>query len=60
MVGDATLVSVDGGIGVSTIRDTALAGADVFVAGSAIFDRADYSAAIAELYQLATVAEPAT
>jgi len=47
--GDRLLVSVDGGIGIGTIRDAAAAGADLFVAGSAVFDAPDYGAAIAGL-----------
>lgn len=48
-----TVVSVDGGIGKSTIADAAAAGAGLFVAGSAIFDAADYGVAIRELSRLA-------
>jgi ribulose-phosphate 3-epimerase len=47
------LLSVDGGIGSETIEETAAAGADVFVAGSAIFDQPDYGLAIKELTELA-------
>ena len=43
------IISVDGGIAADTIADAAAAGADLFVAGSAIFDAADYGAAIADL-----------
>jgi ribulose-phosphate 3-epimerase len=43
------LLSVDGGIGPDTISQTARAGADLFVVGSAIFDHKDYSAAIQKL-----------
>jgi ribulose-phosphate 3-epimerase len=53
MFGEKTLISIDGGIGVKTIASAATAGADLFVAGSAIFDRPDYRAAITELRQLA-------
>ena len=53
MVGSQKFVSVDGGIGKSTIAKTAAAGADVFVAGSAIFETPDYRAAIRELAELA-------
>jgi ribulose-phosphate 3-epimerase len=42
---DVTL-AVDGGIGPGTIGRAARAGADVFVAGTAIFQAADYAAAI--------------
>ncbi|MCL4120056.1 UNVERIFIED_CONTAM: hypothetical protein GTU68_027560 [Idotea baltica] len=59
IVSPETIVSVDGGIGISTIRDTAMAGANLFVAGSSIFDMPDYVTAIADLHQLATVTDPA-
>ncbi len=39
-------LEVDGGVGVSNIREIADAGADMFVAGSAIFNSKDYSATI--------------
>tara|TARA_B100001996_G_scaffold372602_1_gene349156 strand:+ start:550 stop:1233 length:684 start_codon:yes stop_codon:yes gene_type:complete len=39
-------LEVDGGIGVDNIRGIANAGADMFVAGSAIFNSPDYSATI--------------
>ena len=39
-------LEVDGGIGVENIRKVADAGADMFVAGSAIFNSSDYSATI--------------
>lgn len=38
--GLATLVEVDGGIDMRTIRDAARAGADIFVAGTAVFGNA--------------------
>jgi ribulose-phosphate 3-epimerase len=47
-----TLLSVDGGVGRETIADCAAAGADLFVAGSAIFDQPDYRTAVSELAQL--------
>jgi ribulose-phosphate 3-epimerase len=37
------LIEVDGGVNTKTIADVARAGADVFVAGSAIFNSEDYS-----------------
>lgn len=43
------LISVDGGISIETIAEAADAGADLFVAGSAVFDQPDYGAAISEL-----------
>ncbi len=36
-------LEIDGGVGVSNIADIAAAGADTFVAGSAIFSQPDYS-----------------
>ena len=42
-------LEVDGGIGPETIARAAAAGADVFVAGSAIFGAPDYAEAIAAL-----------
>jgi ribulose-phosphate 3-epimerase len=50
---DDLIISVDGGIGRSTIAACSEAGCDVFVAGSSIFDEPCYSAAMAELRQLA-------
>ena len=44
-----TTLAVDGGIGPTTINGACQAGARVFVAGSSIFDRPDYSSAISEL-----------
>jgi ribulose-phosphate 3-epimerase len=44
-----TLVVVDGGVNETTIADIAAAGADVLVAGSAIFKSSDYGAAIRSL-----------
>jgi ribulose-phosphate 3-epimerase len=41
-----TLIEIDGGVSEKTIGDIAAAGADVFVAGSAIFGSRDYAAAI--------------
>lgn len=42
-------LEVDGGIGVANIADVAAAGADTFVAGSAIFGSDDYAATIAAM-----------
>jgi len=53
LVGPDTLLSVDGGIGLDTIAETADAGAQVFVAGSAIFDTADYGEALRGLHDAA-------
>jgi ribulose-phosphate 3-epimerase len=41
-----TLIAVDGGVNDGTIEAIARAGADVFIAGSAIFGRSDYAAVI--------------
>jgi ribulose-phosphate 3-epimerase len=49
-------LEVDGGIGLANIRAVAEAGADTFVAGSAIFNAPDYAAVIAQMReQLALV-----
>ncbi len=39
-------LEVDGGVKVENIRQIAAAGADMFVAGSAIFNQPDYAAVI--------------
>lgn len=44
-----TLIQVDGGVNRGTVGDITRAGADVLVAGSAIFGSDDYQATIAEL-----------
>jgi len=54
LAGDDLIISVDGGIGRTTIAQCAAAGCDVFVAGSSVFDEPCYSAAIAELQEIAT------
>jgi ribulose-phosphate 3-epimerase len=46
-------VQVDGGIGYKTIEDSARAGADFLVVGSAAFSAADPSFAMKELRELA-------
>lgn len=49
-------LEVDGGVGVNNIAEVAAAGADTFVAGSAIFSQPDYAAVITEMReQLASV-----
>ncbi|MDU0457693.1 MAG: ribulose-phosphate 3-epimerase [Geobacteraceae bacterium] len=45
-------LEVDGGVKVSNIAGIAHAGADVFVAGSAVFNSNDYAATIAEMKRL--------
>lgn len=54
--GLATRLEVDGGVNVDTIQSLAKAGADTFVAGSALFNAADYTAAVNQLrFELAKV-----
>ena len=48
----STLIEVDGGVNESTISKIAHAGADVFVAGSAIFESADYRQTISAFKQM--------
>jgi ribulose-phosphate 3-epimerase len=43
------LIEVDGGLNEDTVAEVARAGADVFVAGTAVFKEPDYAAAIAGL-----------
>ncbi len=45
-------IEIDGGISPKTIAGVAEAGANIFVAGSAVYGREDYAAAIAELKKL--------
>ncbi len=45
----STLIQIDGGVNAATIGRISAAGADVFVAGSAIFGSEDYSHTISEL-----------
>ena len=47
--GRRILIEVDGGIKADNIAEVAAAGADTFVAGSAIFNQPDYAAVIAEM-----------
>ncbi|BFT28927.1 ribulose-phosphate 3-epimerase [Alteromonas sp. D210916BOD_24] len=49
-------IEIDGGVKVDNIRDIAQAGADMFVAGSAIFSEPDYSEVINKMrHQLASL-----
>jgi len=48
-VGANVRLEVDGGIGVQNIAEVAAAGADTFVAGSAIFSKQDYRETIAQM-----------
>ena len=47
-------IQIDGGISPATVGDAAAAGANVFVAGSAIFGSADWAGTIAALRETAT------
>jgi ribulose-phosphate 3-epimerase len=49
-------LQVDGGVSTQTVERAAEAGADVFVAGSAVYGARDAAAAITELRELATAA----
>ena len=51
--GDRVVLEVDGGVNQDTIAACAEAGADLLVAGSAIFDHEDYSHCVTKLYELA-------
>ena len=53
LLAPGTLLSIDGGIAADTIASAAAAGCEVFVAGSAIFDEADYTSAVQNLERLA-------
>jgi len=46
-------LEVDGGVNADTIAEVSAAGADTFVAGSAVYGKPDYAVAIAELRGLA-------
>jgi len=45
---------VDGGVNAGTIAEVTAAGCDAVVAGSAVYNKPDYAAAISELRQLAS------
>ena len=51
-------LQVDGGISLATIDLAATAGADTFVAGSAVFNSADPAGMVNQLRQLATYGKP--
>jgi len=55
--GRAVRLEVDGGVKTGNIRQIAAAGADTFVAGSAIFGSDDYAATIAEMKKEIAAAE---
>ncbi len=50
--GYSTLIQIDGGVNKSTIGKIAAAGADIFVAGSAIYQSANYKETIAQFRNL--------
>lgn len=54
LAGDELLISIDGGIAPNMAAAPYNAGADVFVAGSSIFNGQDYSGAVKELVLAAT------
>ncbi|MDH4016920.1 MAG: ribulose-phosphate 3-epimerase [Actinomycetota bacterium] len=59
LIGDADIwLQVDGGVSESTIERCAEAGADVFVAGSAVFGAADPAAACTALRAAASASSP--
>ena len=59
LIGDAQVwLQVDGGVSAETIERCAEAGADVFVAGSAVYGAADPAAACAALRQAARAVSP--
>jgi ribulose-phosphate 3-epimerase len=58
--GREILLEVDGGVKVDNIAAIAAAGADTFVAGSAIFGSADYAATITAMRAKIAAAQPAS
>jgi ribulose-phosphate 3-epimerase len=48
-------LEIDGGVTADNIREIAAAGADTFVAGSAIFNKPDYAAAISQMREQLTL-----
>lgn len=52
-VGDEVLLEVDGGVNADTIADCTAAGADLLVAGTAVFGAENYATRLAELTALA-------
>ncbi|MEK6249828.1 MAG: ribulose-phosphate 3-epimerase [Planctomycetales bacterium] len=54
IAGDTVTLGVDGGINIDTIGKCAGAGAQWFVAGSAIFGKQDYASSVSTLLELAT------
>jgi ribulose-phosphate 3-epimerase len=56
-VGDDVLLSIDGGVNLETVGDCAEAGADLFVAGSALFSQDNYGRFIQQMDGLARSAK---
>ncbi|MDX8413312.1 MAG: ribulose-phosphate 3-epimerase [Mariprofundales bacterium] len=54
--GNSAWLEVDGGVNTDTIAEVSAAGCNAMVAGSAVYNKPDYAAAITELRQLADVA----
>ena len=54
MAGPELVLEVDGGVNRATIRESAAAGADLFVVGAAIFRTPDYAESVRALGELAT------
>lgn len=57
LAGERLIISMDGGVAAGTIEQCAAAGTDLFVAGSSVFDEADYAAAGTRLSDLARSAQ---
>ncbi|MEW6221120.1 MAG: ribulose-phosphate 3-epimerase [Thermodesulfobacteriota bacterium] len=57
--GSPARIQVDGGIGLSTLAPVVAAGAEIFVAGSAIFGTPDYHATIAAMRRILDQTPPA-
>jgi ribulose-phosphate 3-epimerase len=55
--GEELLLSVDGGVNLETVVDCAAAGADLLIAGSALFSQDDYTAFIRRMNALAKTAK---
>ncbi len=58
IAGERLIISMDGGVAAGTIEECAAAGADLFVAGSSVFDEPDYESASQQLSRLAASATP--
>jgi ribulose-phosphate 3-epimerase len=56
-VGNDLVISIDGGIAADTMTAPFAAGADVFVAGSSIFNFEDYGAAVKTLQSAASISQ---